>query len=339
MTTPTIIDAAHTGSVPPTGTRRAQAVKVVDWLSRYSAISTTLLVLIIAALATPSFYESSNLRVVALQTSALGIVVLGQTVVLLVRGIDMSVSAVVAFTGVIAASAVSGIGDIALSLVIVVGLALAVGLVNGLLITWRKVPPFIATFIMLIVVSGGLLAYTRGQSSGSAPSWLRSIGSGSIFGVPLPFVIWVVMGVVLFFALTRTIWGRYIYSVGANQEASRHAGVPVVTVTMSAYLLAALCAVVGGLIYSGYQGYIDQNLGSNVNFNSIAAAIVGGVAFSGGRGGVLGAAVGALLLTILTNIVVVAGLDIYWQLIVQGAVLIFAVTINGLRDRWVHDTA
>jgi ribose/xylose/arabinose/galactoside ABC-type transport system permease subunit len=309
---------------------------VVDWLSRYSAISTVILLLAIAALATPSFYDGSNLRVVALQSSALGVVVLGQTVALLVRGIDMSVSAVVAFTGVIVVEAAAR--DIVQSLVIVVLLALAVGFLNGLLVTWRKVLPFIATFIVFIVASGALLAYTRGQSSGSAPDWLRSIGSGSVLGVPLPLLIWIILGGLLFFALTRTIWGRYVYSVGANAEASRHAGVPVAAITISAYLLSALFAVVGGLIYSGYQGYIDQNLGSNVNLNSIAAAIVGGVAFSGGRGGVFGAAVGALLITILTNIVVVAGLEIYWQFIAQGAVLIFAVTVNGLRDRLVRDS-
>ena len=321
----------------PAAARSVRAVKVVDWLSRYSAISTTTLLLVIAAIVAPTFYSSANLRTVALQASALGIVVLGQTVVLLVRGLDMSVSAVVAVTGVIAASAAGG-GDIASSLAVAVVLALVVGLVNGLLVTWRKVPPFIATFIMFIVVSGALLAYTRGQTSGSAPDWLRGIGSGSILGVPLPFVIWIVIGILLFFALTRTIWGRYVYSVGSNPEGSRHAGVPVVAVTMSAYILCALCATVGGLMYSGYLGYIDQNLGNNVNLNSIAAAIIGGVAFSGGRGSVLGAAVGALLLTILTNVVVVAGLNIYWQLIAQGLVLILAVAINGLRDRWARDT-
>ncbi|MCU1570165.1 MAG: transporter permease [Naasia sp.] len=332
MTLSTAVDrsAAH---------RPPLAVQVVDWLSRYSAISTTVLLLIVAAIVTPTFYDETNLRTVAVQTSALGIVVLGQMVVLLVRGIDMSVSAVVAVTGVIATSAAGGGANIAISLAAAVGLALMVGLVNGLLITWRKVPPFIATFIMFIVVSGALLAYTKAQTSGSAPAWLRRVGSGSIAGVPLPTIIWIAMGLLLFGVLTRTIWGRYVYSVGANPEASRHAGVPVFAVTMSAYVLCALCALVGGLMYSGYSGYIDQNLGNNVNLNSIAAAIIGGVAFSGGRGGVLGAAVGALLLTVLTNMVVVAGLEIYWQLIAQGLVLIFAVAINGLRDRWIRDTA
>mgnify|MGYP001068973677 CR=1 FL=1 len=329
-------NAAQTPATEQTAPRRHRAARVVDWLSRYSAISTTALLLVLAAVLTPSFYDGGNLRTVILQTSALGIVVLGQTVVLLVRGIDMSVSAIVAITGVAAASNKGG-ESLWLTLGLVILIGIVVGVVNGLLITWRKVPPFIATFIVFIVASGGLLAYTRGQTSGSAPAWLRNLGSGSISGLPLPFIVWIVMGAVLLFVLKRTIWGRHVYSVGAAPEASRHAGVPVALVTLSAYVLCALCAVVGGLVYSGYLGYVDRNLGTNINLNSIAAAIVGGVAFSGGRGSVVGAAVGAVLLTVLTNIVVVANLPIYWQLIAQGMVLIFAVTISGLRDRWARN--
>lgn len=322
----------------PESRRGSTRVTVVDWLSRYAAVSTTVLVLAVAVVATPSFYSGGNLRTVALQASVLGVVVLGQTLALLVRGLDMSVSAVVAVTGVVAVTA-TGSGAVTSSLLTVIALAVAVGLANGLLITWRKVPPFVATFAMLIVIGGARLAYTHGQTSGSVPSWLRTLGSGSLLGVPVPTLIWVGLGAALWFALARTTWGRYIYSVGANPEAARHGGVPVGVVTVSAYVICALCAMLAGLMLSGYLGYVDQNLGANVNLNSIAAAIVGGVAFSGGRGGVLGAAVGALLLTILINIVVVAGLAIYWQLIAQGLVLVFAVTVQGLRDRWVPDTA
>lgn len=323
---------------PVAGRRTSTRVTVIDWLSRYAAVSTTAVVLAVAVVATPSFYSSGNLRTVTLQASVLGVVVLGQTLALLVRGLDMSVSAVVALTGVVAVTATAS-GAYASSLLTVAALATVVGLANGLLITWRKVPPFVATFAMLIVIGGARLAYTHGQTSGSVPAWLRTLGSGSLLGVPIPAIIWVGLGAILWFALAHTTWGRYIYSVGANPEAARHGGVPVGLVTVSAYVLCALCAMLAGLMLSGYLGYVDQNLGANVNLNSIAAAIVGGVAFSGGRGGVLGAAVGALLLTILINLVVVAGLPIYWQLIAQGLVLVFAVTIQGLRDRWLPDAA
>jgi ribose/xylose/arabinose/galactoside ABC-type transport system permease subunit len=311
--------------------RRAMAI---DWLSRYAAGATTVLVLFVALVWTPAFYSSGNLRTVVLQASVLGVVVLGQTVVLLVRGLDMSVNAMVAISGVLLVSATGG-AAIGWKLLLVVAIAFVIGLANGLLVTLRKVPAFIASFAVLIVASGALLAYTRGQTSGSSPGWMIRLGSGSLFGLPVPLLIWGGMALTLFILLTRTTWGRWIYATGASPEAARHGGVPVSTVIVSAFVVSALCAMVGGLLLSGYLGYVDQSLGSNANLNSIAAAIIGGVAFSGGRGGIGGAAVGAVLLTVLTNIVVVAGLPIFWQLALQGLVLILAVSIQGLRARWV----
>lgn len=317
---------------------RAMATRaaVIDWLSRYAATSTTMAVLLLAVILTPSFYSAGNLRTVLLQASVLGVVVLGQTVALLVRGIDMSVSAVVAVSAVLVVPATSG-RQILIAVLLAAGIGVLVGLVNGLLITQRNVPPFVATFAVLIVVSGGRLAYTHGQTSGSVPGWLRNLGSGSLVGLPIPLLIWVVMGLLLFVALNWTTWGRWVYSVGASPEAARHGGVPTAVVTVSAFVVCSLCAMIAGLLFSGYLGYVDQNIGVNLNLNSIAAAIIGGVAFSGGRGGVFGAAMGAVLITVLVNVVVVAGLPIYWQFIAQGAVLVFAVTVQGLRDRWVPE--
>jgi ribose/xylose/arabinose/galactoside ABC-type transport system permease subunit len=313
-----------------TPTRRTRAG--IDWVSRYAAATTLVAVLCVAAVATPSFYSAGNLRTVALQAAALGVVVLGQTVALLVRGLDMSVSAVIAFSGVLVVSAADP-GMATWLLVLAAVVAAVVGSANGLLVAWRKVPPFVATFAMLIVVGGIRLAYTHGQTSGSAPGWLRQLGSGSVGGVPLPIVVWMALLALFWVALARTRWGRWIYAAGANPEAARHSGVPVTTVVVSAYVVCAFCAMIAGLLLSGYLGYVDANLGVNVNLNSITAAIIGGVAFSGGRGGVLGATLGAILLTVLVNVVVVAGLPVYWQVIAMGVVLVLAVAIQGVRDR------
>jgi ribose/xylose/arabinose/galactoside ABC-type transport system permease subunit len=303
-----------------------------DWLSRYAAGTTLVVLLLVAAVVTPSFYSSGNIRTVALQTSVIGVVVLGQTVALLVRGLDMSVNSVVAFSGVLVVSAGKP-GMVVWFLLLAVLIAAVVGLANGLLVTWRAVPPFIATFAMLIVVGGVRPAYTHGQTSGSVPSWLRQLGAGSVAGVPVPVIVWLVMAVLLWAALRGTHWGRWIYASGTSPEAARHAGVPVAPVMVSAYVLCALCAMVAGLLLSGYLGYVDQNLGANLNLNSLTAAIVGGVSFSGGRGSVWGASIGAVLMAVLVNVVVVAGLPAYWQYIAMGVVLVLAVAIQGLRDR------
>lgn len=312
--------------------RAPRGARVVDWLSQYAAFSAILLALLVAAAFAPAFFTAGNIRAVLIQSSVLGIVVVGQTIALIGRGLDMSVAAVMTFTAVLVAQSAAS-GNVGLLAAQIAVLAIAVGLTNGLLVTWRRVPPFVATFALLIVVDGARLAYTRGQSAGSAPAWLKSIASQSVLGVPLPVILWIVLLAVTYVALTRTTWGRWLYAVGTNREAARHAGVPVNAVVLSSYFATAIAAAAAGVLLTGYVGYVDNTLGADYNLNSMAAAIIGGVAFSGGRGGVIGSAMGALLLAILVNLVVVMGLDLYWQRIIQGGVLVVAVLIQGLRAR------
>jgi ribose/xylose/arabinose/galactoside ABC-type transport system permease subunit len=314
------------------GQATSLSTSVLVWLSRYAAFSAVIITLLVAAIVVPAFFTAGNLRAVLIQTAILGIVVLGQTIALIGRGLDMSVSAVMTFSAVlVGASAATGdIAFLALQLAILVA---AVSLANGLLVTWRRVPPFVATFALLIVVDGARLAYTRGQSAASAPEWAAAIGAGSLWGVPIAVLIWLALLAILFVALWLTTWGRWLYAVGSNRDSARHAGVAVNLVVMSTFLATALAAMLAGILQAGYVGYIDNTLGANYSLNSVAAAIIGGVAFSGGRGGVVGSAIGALLLTILVNLLVVMGLDLFWQRIVQGAVLVIAVIIQGLRSR------
>lgn len=306
--------------------------RAVDWLSQYAAFGAIVVTLLVAAVVAPAFFSAGNLRAVLIQTAILGIVVLGQTVALIARGLDMSVSATMTFAAVLVGESASS-GNFGLLTAQLVTLVTCVGLANALLVTWRQVPPFVATFALLIVVDGARLAYTHGQSANSAPEWLAALGSGSLAGVPIPVLIWIALLAVLFVALALTSWGRWLYAVGSNREAARHAGIPVNAVVASTFFVTAAAAMAAGVLQAGYVGYIDNTLGANYGLNSMAAAIIGGVAFTGGRGGVIGSAMGALLLTILVNLLVVMGLDLFWQRIVQGAVLVIAVIIQGLRSR------
>jgi ribose/xylose/arabinose/galactoside ABC-type transport system permease subunit len=214
---------------------------------------------------------------------------------------------------------------------VALAIAIAVGLGNGLLIAWRRVPPFIATFGMLIFVNGARLAYTHGQASGNVPAWLRVVGIGQIGPIPNAVLCWLVILLLVGGMLSFTPYGRYVYAVGANPEAARYAGVPTREVVTACYIACSVLALCAGLVLSGYVGYVDQRLGTDFNVNSIAAAIVGGTTFSGGRGSLLGTATGAILLTILLDLVVVAGNPINWQLAVQGTVLVVATAIQGMR--------
>jgi ribose/xylose/arabinose/galactoside ABC-type transport system permease subunit len=316
------------GGVRTTGPS-AGLIRAVDLAGQWAAPVATLVVLLAAAVFVPKFYEPGNLTTVAIQSAVLGIVAVGQMLVLLVAGLDLSVNAVLGLGAVVVISNQQGFSP--LTVLVALGIAVGVGLANGLLVAWRKVPPFIATFGMLIFLGGARLAYTHGQASGNVPAWLRVVGIGQIGPLPNAALAWLVILVLIGGALQWTRYGRWIYAVGANSEAARYAGVPTREVVVACYVACSVLALVAGLVLSGYIGYVDQRLGTDFNVNSITAAIVGGTTFTGGRGSPVGVAAGAILLSILLDLVVVAGIPINWQLAVQGVVLVLATAIQGMR--------
>jgi ribose/xylose/arabinose/galactoside ABC-type transport system permease subunit len=261
----------------------------------------------------------------------LGIVAVGQTLVLLVRAIDLSVSAVLALGAVIVVQTVAG-NSLVVSLVEAFGIAMLVGFANGWLVTKRQVPPFIATFGMLVFVQGARLAYTNGQASGTVPELLRAISIRSVGPVPAALLVWLIVNAIVFFVLKFTRYGRWIYAVGGSPAAARYAGIRIDAVVMGAYVACAALAMLGGLVLSGYIGYVDLRLGADYNTNSIAAAIVGGTTFTGGRGNLFGTAAGVILLISLLNLLVVLGLPIHWQYAMQGLVLVAATALQGFRQ-------
>jgi len=304
-------------------------VRAVDLAGQWAAPVASGVVLLFAAVLVPNFYEPGNLTTVAIQAAVLGIVAVGQMLVLLVAGLDLSVNAVLGLGAVIVISNQQGFS--AVTILEAQAIAVGVGLANGLLVGVRKVPPFIATFGMLIFVQGARLAYTHGQASGNVPGWLRVVGIGQLGPLPNAALAWIIILLLTGGILALTRYGRYVYAVGANYEAARYAGVPTREVVVACYIACSVLALVAGLVLSGYIGYVDQRLGTDFNVNSIAAAIVGGTTFSGGRGNPVGTAAGAILLSILLNLVVVAGIAINWQLAVQGIVLVVATAIQGMR--------
>jgi ribose/xylose/arabinose/galactoside ABC-type transport system permease subunit len=306
-------------------------VRVVDLAGQWAAPIMICVVLIVAVIFAPAFYNPTNLRTVSIQFAVLGIVAVGQTLVLLVRSIDLSVSAVLALGAVIVVQTEAG-SSLVVSLIQALAVAAAIGLINGLLITKRGVPPFVATFGMLVFIQGARLAYTKGQASGTVPAFLRMISIEPVGFIPAALIVWLIVNLIFIFILRKTRFGRWIYAVGGNPFTSRYAGIRVDWVMIAAHTICSVLAILGGLILSGYIGYVDLRLGANYNMNSIAAAIVGGTAFTGGRGNLFGTAAGVALLVLLLNLVVVLGLRIHWQLAMQGLVLVLAVALQGFRQ-------
>jgi ribose transport system permease protein len=301
-------------------------------VARYAPAIGLLATLGVAAVVTPEFYSPDNLVNVLRQAAILGVVAVGQTFVLLTAGIDLSVGGVMGMSLIIAAQ-VSGGSDSALGLAVLVALLVGVlvGATNAFLVVKRNVPPFVATLAMFILLEGARDAWTRGIPSGSIPNALQFFGQGAIGPIPVPLAIVAVIGACSLYALTRTTYGRCLYAVGANERAAYLSGIRVGLHKTSAYVVCSVLAIVGGLVLSGYIGYVDRYLGQGFELDSIAASVVGGVSLAGGKGGVGGAMAGVLLLAVLTNIVIFLNFGESAQLFVKGAVIIAAVALQARR--------
>lgn len=308
-----------------------RVVRGVDLAGQWAAPIMILIVMGVAAIFAPAFFNPNNLRTVAIQVAVLGVVAIGQTLVLLNRSIDMSVSAVLALGAVIVVQTESG-NSIVVSLLQAFLVAAVIGLANGFLVAKRHVPPFVATFGMLVFVQGARLAYTKGQASGTVPDLLRMISIEQLGPIPAALIVWLIINALVIFTLRFTRFGRWIYAVGGNPGAAKYAGINVDWVLISAHIVCSVLAILGGLLLSGYIGYVDLRLGAEYNMNSIAAAIVGGTTFTGGRGNMFGTAAGVALLIMLLNLVVVLGLPIHWQYAMQGTVLVLATALQGFRQ-------
>lgn len=301
-------------------------------LSRYAPIIGLGLALGAAAIATPDFYSPTNLANVLRQAAILGIVAIGQTFVLLAAGIDLSVGGVMGMSMIIAAQ-VSGGADSSLAAAVALALLMGVvvGCVNAFLVVKRNVPPFVATLATFILLEGARDAWTRGIPSGSIPSALQFLGQRSIIFIPVPTLLLLVIGAVAIFVLRRATFGRSLYAVGSNPRAAYMSGIRVGWIKCSAYVICSVLAAVGGLVLSGYIGYVDRYLGQGFELDSIAASVVGGVSLAGGKGGVGGALAGVCLLAVVTNIVIFLNLGESAQLFVKGLVIIAAVALQARR--------
>lgn len=292
------------------------------------------IILLLTPLISAGFLDPTHLLNVARKASGLGIVAVGQTFVILTGGLDLSNGMVITLVDVVAATILNG-KDTMLVPVIVLCLAIGamVGLVNGLLITKLKVPPLVGTLGMYGILKGIAYVYTSGAPKGKIPPALRLVGSGFIGPIPIAVFFWIgvtILGVII---LRKTLFGRNLYAVGGNRRAARLSGVRVNRVILMAYVSSSLLAAIAGLVLAGYIGTGSLGLGDGYNLNSIAAVVVGGTAFSGGVGTVIGSAGGSLFLAIVFSLLRFLGLSYSNQLVVQGAILAFAIYAHSRAQR------
>jgi ribose/xylose/arabinose/galactoside ABC-type transport system permease subunit len=294
------------------------------FLRQYALHIALVVLIILSALISPTFLSGGNVSNMLLQAAPLGIVVIGQAFVILVRGLDLSVASVMATAAVAATSFNGQDTDALLIFAVAIGIGLITGLVNGLLVAKRNVSPFLATLATMIVLQGMRSAWTQGAPSGNVPPFYRILGSDSIYGVPYNLVITGVLAVFFSVLLAKTTFGRKVYITGGNPVTARLLGINADWITITCYVISGGLAALAGLILSGFVGIVDNWVGRGFEIDSIVAAVMGGVALSGGRGTIAGGLVGAAILVVVFNSVLQIGMPIQMQIIIKGLVIVIA---------------
>ena len=317
----------------PSSIKEKPTFKFRQFIEQYGVYLTLVILLIISALITPNMFEKETLAVMFRQCAQLGIIAIGQTLVMLVAGLDLSVGGVIVMTSMVVAEVSNGRNEmIPVAILIALIIGMLIGLANGLLITKRKVPPLVATLVMLFLVTGVQQAFTRGVPSGFVPEALGLVNKSWGF-LSIPLLLWLILNGLFLIILRRTSYGRRIYAVGSNPEAARLNGIPVNFIKISVYVLGSGLAVISGVILTGYVGYVDRFIATGLDLDSIAAAVVGGTSFFGGKGQLMGTIAGVLIIQILSTMVVLIGLDIETQFIIKGLVILAAVSLYSLAHK------
>jgi ribose transport system permease protein len=288
-------------------------------------------------LASPVFLTTANVGNVLSQTAVIAVLAVGQLLVVLTRGIDLSVGSTLALASVVGAIAFEhGQGGPAV-IAVMLATGAAVGFVNGAVYVWGRLPhPFIITLASLSIARGLALRLSGGQPKRGMPEAVRSIGNDSIGWLPHSAFLVAAIAVLGAIVLSRLVWGRWIYATGGNPEAARRTGIPVQPVLVSVYVLCGLLAGVAAIVTSGRLNAGSPTAGNLAELDSIAAVIIGGASFLGGRGNVANALVGAAMIGVIRNGMNLLNVDAFLQPIVIGVVIVLAVEADVLRA-WLEN--
>lgn len=279
-----------------------------------------LALLLLAAAMRPQLLSAMLLPLIARQAAPLGLAVIGQSLVMRARSIDLSSGGVVVAVSYLLTSGYFAVSD-AMSMLLCVLLGLAVGLLNATLIVKARASSMIVTLAVAMILMGVVIALSQFRAPGDAPEFLSAWVRQRIGGVPAPVWLWLAMLLPAAWLLRRTVYGRSLDAVGANPQAAALSGVPHLRVVFVAHVVSALISVLCGFLLVGFVGKGSVTLGQDLALNSLAAAILGGVNFGSGRGGMVGPAVAAFLLTFLFNFLTSLGLGEPGRLMLQGAVI------------------
>jgi ribose transport system permease protein len=334
MTSPTV----STARPPEAG---VAALRIAD-LARDSGVALALVLLLVAfSLMSPLFLTANNISNILTQIAINVCLAVGMTYVILIGGIDLSVGSVTALCAMVAATVLkleifpehwAILAAIATSLLV----GMACGLFNGVVSSLWGIPSFIVTLGMLNIARGGALQWTDARSIYQFPDAFNEFGTSTLLGLPAPFVVALALVVIGWIVLTRTVFGRLIYAVGNNEEAVRLAGHGVLRIKVAAFTICGAAVGVAALLYMARLTVASPIMAIGFELNAIAAVIIGGTSLAGGRGSMLGTLIGAAIIGVLSNGLILVGVGDFVRQMITGAVIILAVVIDTYRRRFAR---
>jgi len=300
--------------------------------SNMTAISLILCVMVvIAGIVSPYFVDIYNLQSLIRDLAFVGMIGIAQSLLLLVGELDLSVDKIASLCGILAGMLmVNGGVNPFLSLGIALILGLVFGLINGLLITKLRLNSMVATIGMSSVYGGINLVLTKGKAITQIPEAIYSLGKGNIGFIPIPFLFTLGVLILVLFMTKKTKTGRYIYAIGNNREAAGILGIKVDKIRLMIYSIVGVICALAGILYVARLGSSQSAIGEKWPMMSIASAVIGGVALTGGIGNPVGALIGAAIISVISNVIVLLGVSVYWQSAVSGIVIVLAISFSSL---------
>ncbi len=294
----------------------------------YGVVIGFLLLCTAISIATPTFLSQKNLLNLLRQSSIIGIISAGMTFVIISGNFDISVGAIAALSGAIVMKLTTGGTNIFVSILIALVVCGVIGCINGVAVSKINIPSLIATMAMVSVVKGSMLMFTGGYPITEEIPVLDFIGNDYLLGIPIPVIIFAVVVLIAYVVLSRTRFGRHVYSVGGNRLASKLNGIHVDSCIIKVFVINAVLAAVAGIVLIGRMGTASPSAGDGYDMDAIASVVIGGASVSGGAGSPLKTVIGVLMMSVINNSFNLLGIDMYFQYIFKGLIILIAVGID-----------
>jgi len=301
---------------------------IKDNLFKYKSILALIVLCIIVSVISPTFLAVSNLRNLFTQISVNAVISLGMTFVILTGGIDLSVGSIVAIAGAVSAVTIKNTGSISLGILAALLTGIAVGFINGIIVSKGRIQAFIATLATQTVFRGVTYVFTGGNPISGLGDGFIKLTNSRILGVPVPVIITIIVFAICAYVLTQTRYGRYVYAVGGNEDSSRLSGINVNRVKSWVYIISGATAAIAGIIVTSRIGSAAPTAGSGYELDAIAAIVIGGTNLVGGEGTIIGTIIGVLIIGVLNNGLNLMDVSAFYQTIVKGLVILLAVLID-----------